>query len=262
MSIEDVWGYVLSAVISAIVAILLTGKITAGLADRAAARRLRSRATRVLLVGPGREQQGWWYLSPKQTQDIANRLVVLSEDAIAIDLVAARSYAHAAQMLPVLARCIENWRDDSNEAQKRIDDASPLAGGPIGPQPDKVTRIFGSLVRRRDNALAAVATIYEELLTADASLARVKRWLRVVDWTPRLSAPRTFVAALRYAQDHLRGADTWREPSTSGLEAYRVQTIAKQMMPHSPYRDANIAVARRDIVGDEPIAFEDGRYIA
>ncbi|MFE5411119.1 hypothetical protein [Microbacterium sp. NPDC056569] len=261
MSGEAIWGYVLSAVISAVVAILLTGKISAGLADRAEAKRLRARATRVLLVGPGREQEGWWYLSPEQIQDIAGRLICLSEDAIAIDVRAARAYGHAAQMMPVLLRSIEQWPDAYKSATKRIDDEATEAPRALNIVPDRVVQAIESLVERRDDALAAIATVYEELLDADASLARVGRWLAILDWSARPGRPRALEAALDYARQHLEGAETWREPSEPGLEAYRVQTIARQEIPAGRFADLVAArTPRRDITGDEPLAFDDDRY--
>ena len=55
MSGWDILGFVISALVWAMVAILVTGKINAGFDDRRDARRLRQRATRALLIGP--EQQ-------------------------------------------------------------------------------------------------------------------------------------------------------------------------------------------------------------
>jgi hypothetical protein len=253
MSGWNVFGFIISALISALVAILVTGKINSNLADRAIARRLRLRAARVLLVGPERQQSGWWGLSKDELNDVSTRLVALSEDAIAVDAEAAQAFGHATQMLPVLWVAMGQWKQLGETINKECEKAGDY------PDDDQITdirRIVESSIKCRDDALSAIATVYRDLLRADQCLSKIGRWLRIIDWHAEVEPPQHYQRALKYAEDHLVGASPWSEPSESKLEQLRVWLIAAQTPPDT-YKDIDKTEIRRNLVSHESLFLGD-----
>jgi hypothetical protein len=282
MSGLNVLGYAISALISALVAILLTGKINSSLADRATARKLRLRASRVLLAGSGREQSGWWYVSAETLDDISARLVALGEDAATVSAGAAQAFGHAAQMLPVLLRARELYKESIASLSRArnkymVPDANVLRMEEIKAElglrtiygvideenhPDvlRARDAVQTAIRNRDDALSAVAIIYRDLLKADSLLAKVGRWLRVIDPRAEPEPPEPYRTALRYAEDHLHGADIWDEPSEATLEAMRVSGIATQAPVGTGFEEIDQAIVRQNIASGEPLVINDPRY--
>lgn len=247
MSGWNVFGFIISAFISALVAILVTGKVNSTLEDRAKARRLRLRAARVLLVGPERQQTGWWGLSKDELSDISTRLVALSEDAIGVGAQVAQAFAHAAQMPPILWAAMGQWRQLGEAINRECEKAGDY---PRNEDVADIRRIVESSIGCRDDALAAIATVYRDLLRADQCLCKVGRWLRIIDWRAELDPPQHYQTALEYAEVHLAGASPWCEPSESKLEQLRVWLIAAQTPPQT-YKDIDTTERRRNLISHE-----------
>lgn len=240
----------LAPVVGALVAILVTGKISATLAHRALARTLRGRLGRSLLIGEAREQTPWWYASDKDLDHVGLRLVALGDESVAIDGPAAEAIWHAAQMIPVLQRCRGMYDAVVSDIAKQIEK--------LDLERDHATRqrvhqTISAAIERRDDALDALSHIYSDLLTADRRLARVGHWLRWVDRLPETSPPSPLQSALDYAERHLEGAARWQEPSFDDLEILRIRSVAIQIPPPSGDEEIDQRLPRRHLLGDDDI---------
>jgi hypothetical protein len=120
-----------------------------------------------------------------------------------------------------------------------------------------IREVAKKVIECRDDALAAIATLYRDILTADESLRKVGHWLRVIDRKPEPESPQHYREALKYAENHLSGVDLWHEPSEARLEAHRVWLIAVETPPDTS-KQVDHPVDRWNLNPRDPI--EGSRY--
>jgi hypothetical protein len=247
----DVATLVGAPVVAALVAIFLTGTISAGLSRRAASRTLRGRLARLLLLGAAREQEGWWYATDEELTDLEQRIVGFGDEVVVIDVLAAEAIWHAAQMVPVLRRCRTLYDDAVRGIQPAIEKASYE---PENYRLESVRKVIAKAIEQRDAALDALSHVYQDLLQADKLLARVSRWLRIIDRAPELEPPATFVAAAGYLATLLDGTVRWQEPKFEVLEILRIHSVAQQIPPPSNIPAIDAQLTRRNLLGpDDPM---------
>jgi hypothetical protein len=245
MSALNIAQLVASPIIAGLVAILLTGKINAGLARRADARTLRFRLSRALLTGDAREQSSWWQVPDEKLTDVEARLVAIGDETAPVHGPAAQAIWHAAQMIPVFRRA----RSLYDDAVRGIDPA--LEKHRHEPQHygfDYLAGRIGSAIDHRDAALDSLARAYADMLKADRWLAGIGRWLRAIDRSPTLPPPSTLVAAQAYAQRYLEGAARWQEPDFDDLEVHRVYSVVVQIPPAANIEEVDSQLPRRNLV--------------
>lgn len=228
-------GLLLPPVIAALVAILLTGKITAATADRALARKLHFRIDRALVVTEAGEQRDWRYLASADLEQIERRLADLGDETVTLDHDAAQSLWHAAQLIAVFAR----MRDSANEAEGTLGRGDALSE-------ERRLRELRAVVEGRDGAIDTLRCVYVELLEAQKRLRRIGRWLRVIGAPAPLPLSAAYDAARRYAETVLGDTQPYAELSTEELERLRLHGMVI-WPPTSGNAEIDAKVPRRNL---------------